>query len=129
MDKLAQQSSETLALINDWARSAGEAITNQAPLVVQELLRYRIAIDLLGILFLVLFSILSFWVAKIAKRIGEESEESYNGDPRVCDIVKYIAYIAPLIASLFTIPCIQDLVMVCTAPRLYVLNYALSYLR
>lgn len=131
--QLANASADTINLINEWAKSAGDKITEQAPLVVQEIIHYRMTMDLLWTL-VCIFAVITALInikklVTFCQSVEDEYGEMYDVGPSVKSVSYIVASLFSILVALGTFPMVNDLIKVVLAPRLYILDYMLNYLQ
>ena len=112
-----EQLVEALNQVLDYAKQAAGFAAEQAPLIVQELLRWTIAWDsiCLGFWFLVLIACFRLW--KKGKEFNDNRYDDIGGVLMVCSVLG--GFISIVVMGVYT----YDLTMAIFAPRLYVINY------
>lgn len=112
-----ENAEQALVEILNKALEVGDFMTEQAPLVVQELLLYKTITHFLGFVFL---SSLMFLSVKLFR--WSELKSTDSGD--IYRIYQFSSAVVFIIAALGAIHDIASFIKVIIAPRLYLLEYA-----
>ena len=116
-----ENAEQALVEILNKALEVGDFMTEQAPLVVQELLLYKTITHFLGFLFLVSLMFLS---VRLFRWSTSKSDNSSYGNGDRYAFLQISSAVVFIIAAFGAIHDIASFIKVIIAPRLYLLEYA-----
>jgi len=127
MADLTTVSAETLTELMTWVRELKDVASEQAPLLVQEIIRYGIADNLLGILLAGIWICLGIWCFCHSRSKWEE----WGKDDDIPKQVAAVLFVGA--AAVFGLPllffALSSFAKVLLAPRLYVFEKLSSLLK
>lgn len=118
--------------VTEWAEKTGDFVVDQAPLVVQEILRYNFALSLITQVFCLLaLTAIGVVFYKLLKCVPAWLDDEHTGLPKM-----FISGMLALISGLGFIPALVitflkngDWLQIWLAPRLYIIEYVSALIK
>jgi hypothetical protein len=119
-DLLKDKLTESITEVQGWLNGTKDFVLEQAPLVIQEVLRWEIYSSLffigLGILLSIIYSVISYIFYNLSKTVK-------GGDsPEVCYALSYIVHLLHIITIIMVCTNLYHMVYVWCAPRVFLIE-------
>ena len=116
-EELTGKIGEHLDEIMSWVEQGKEFVSEQAPLVVDEIIRWGVAKSVgLSVVFLLMILCATLYLRKAHRLFKKDDEDEFT----VCGAI--LSVVLVVVGVIGSIAAIEKLAFVLTAPRLYVLE-------